>query len=320
MDSFNIPLEQLNLEVLGVTNYTKKKVWYTVKAGVSGDDCEVPVTIGVVRGCQSGPTIYVGGAAHSDEIGGAEVASRLVEILKPEKLTGTVIVVPLQDPLAIRYSYWSGGRLDGVDRHTDWVHEALSRLALKCSAIIDIHCPSFFNIYKPTAYVPVAENMKPYISLARALSVRFTIEFKGEGLIQEAARNKIPAVIYEFGEGGRRNSKDVRLAVKAIERAIAYLGNNCKEECRSGELSKLKVEPIHIVKTIPVYACASGFPEYMVAPGEQLRAGAIISEINSIRRARCRVVAPADSWLLNTSSKPYLNLRDRVALLGLLEN
>ncbi|AFO55417.1 MULTISPECIES: succinylglutamate desuccinylase/aspartoacylase family protein [unclassified Natrinema] len=77
---------------------------------------ELTTTVHTYRGDESGPTLYVQAAQHGREINGTEVLRRFHERLSLESLSGTVIAVPVANPLTFdRVSYTMPEQFDSVN-------------------------------------------------------------------------------------------------------------------------------------------------------------------------------------------------------------
>ena len=77
----------------------------------SGQEITVPVS--VVSGAEPGPVLVVTGATHGTEITGTRALLRLLQTLDPATMSGTLIAVPVTNPLAFdRSSY--GSPEDGI--------------------------------------------------------------------------------------------------------------------------------------------------------------------------------------------------------------
>ncbi|MGH2371433.1 MAG: succinylglutamate desuccinylase/aspartoacylase family protein, partial [Chloroflexota bacterium] len=63
----------------------------------------VAVPCWVLRGRADGPVLYVHSTQHGNEISGIEVVRRVAQALNPRRLRGTVIAVPVANPLALRW-------------------------------------------------------------------------------------------------------------------------------------------------------------------------------------------------------------------------
>ncbi|SFB68440.1 Predicted deacylase [Halobiforma haloterrestris] len=117
---------------------------------------ELETTVHVYRGDQNGPTLYVQAAQHGREINGTEVLRRFHERLPLESLSGTVVAVPVANPLTFdRVSYTTPEILDSVNPNMNrvWPGDAEGTLhqrmaaslweyAGEADAIVDLHTGS----------------------------------------------------------------------------------------------------------------------------------------------------------------------------------
>jgi len=113
-------------------------------------------TVHTYRGTESGPTLYVQAAQHGREINGTEVLRRVHERLPLESLSGTVIAVPVANPLTFdRVSYTTPEPFDSVNPNMNrvWPGDAdgslhqrmaarLWEFAAAADAVIDLHTGS----------------------------------------------------------------------------------------------------------------------------------------------------------------------------------
>jgi len=75
----------------------------------------IETTIHVYDGFADGPTVYFQAAQHGREVNGTETLRRLHERIDPDRLAGTVIAVPVANPLTFdRVSYTTPEELDSV--------------------------------------------------------------------------------------------------------------------------------------------------------------------------------------------------------------
>ena len=56
---------------------------------------QVSLPINVIRGREEGPVLWVSAAIHGDEINGVEIVRRLMDLVTPKSLQGTLIMVPI---------------------------------------------------------------------------------------------------------------------------------------------------------------------------------------------------------------------------------
>src|SRR3954469_20931213 len=70
-----------------------REIYLKVSESFLSTGIQVPVT--VIRGRKAGPTAFVVAAVHGDEINGSDIVRRLMFDVDHEKLSGTLITIPV---------------------------------------------------------------------------------------------------------------------------------------------------------------------------------------------------------------------------------
>ena len=117
---------------------------------------ELTTMVHTYRGAKSGPTLYVQAAQHGREINGTEVLRRFHDRLPLESLSGTIIAVPVANPLTFdRVSYTAPEQLDSVNHNMNriWpgnedgsLHQRMAarlwEYVTSADALVDLHTGS----------------------------------------------------------------------------------------------------------------------------------------------------------------------------------
>ncbi|MFA9415898.1 succinylglutamate desuccinylase/aspartoacylase family protein [Natrinema sp. HArc-T2] len=117
---------------------------------------ELTTTVHTYRGADPGPTLYVQAAQHGREINGTELLRRFHERLPLESLSGTVIAVPVANPLTFdRVSYTTPESFDSVNPNMNRVwpgnadgslHQRMAarlwEFVTAADAVVDLHTGS----------------------------------------------------------------------------------------------------------------------------------------------------------------------------------
>ncbi|WP_049926294.1 succinylglutamate desuccinylase/aspartoacylase family protein [Halopiger goleimassiliensis] len=117
---------------------------------------ELSTTVHRYRGAADGPTLYVQAAQHGREINGTEVLRRFHDAVSLEELSGTIVAVPVANPLTFdRVSYVTPEEFDSVNPNMNrvWPGDAdgtlHQRMAARlweeiegADAIVDLHTGS----------------------------------------------------------------------------------------------------------------------------------------------------------------------------------
>ena len=123
-----------------------------IVVGYEQDGTELALPVLTMNGAKPGPTVYLGALIHGNEPSGAEVIRRVMrEAVDPASLSGRLIAVPIQNPLAFRTSTYhsledglNANRIfpgDATETLTNRCVAAISRYALDQSGyVLDLHC------------------------------------------------------------------------------------------------------------------------------------------------------------------------------------
>jgi predicted deacylase len=189
----------------------------------------------VARGRRAGTTLCAVAGIHGDEINGPEIARRVFAGVDPEKLSGTLIVLPALNAMGFR----TGNRymLDRRDLNRSFpgdregsvasiVADAAFSKVIRphCNALVDLHTGSFFRTNVPQIRVDLANARA--LEIARQFGVGVVLGGAGPrgSLRREAMEAGIPAVIYEAGEPLRFQVAEIEQGVEGLHNVMAFLG------------------------------------------------------------------------------------------------
>ena len=123
-----------------------------IVVGSEQDGTELALPALIMNGARPGPTVYLGALIHGNEPSGAEVIRRIMrEDVDPKKLSGSIIAIPIQNPLAFRSSTYHSLE-DGLNANRIFPGDASETLTNRCVAaiskhaldqsgyVLDIHC------------------------------------------------------------------------------------------------------------------------------------------------------------------------------------
>lgn len=193
-----------------------------------------PTAVLVLNGIKDGPTVCLTAAVHGDELNGIEIVRRVLYNIDPQKLTGSIIGVPIVN----LHGFRSGSRYlsDRRDLNRffpgDPEGSSASRIAYSffhevvshCDMLIDLHTGSFRRTNLPQLR---ADLSYPKVArLSRKMGAIVVVQSKGaEGSLRRAAtENGIPAVTLEAGAPHELKKSAVEYGVKSVESALDGLG------------------------------------------------------------------------------------------------
>jgi hypothetical protein len=145
-------MSQKNLVVAHIEAAPCESARGRIVVGYEQDGTELALPVLTMNGARPGPTVYIGALIHGNEPSGAEVIRRVMrEELDPQMLSGSIIAIPIQNPLAFRTSTYhsledglNANRIfpgDATESLTNRCVAAISRHALdQSSHVLDLHC------------------------------------------------------------------------------------------------------------------------------------------------------------------------------------
>jgi predicted deacylase len=216
-----------------------------------GSSLELPVM--VIRGARPGPIFYIGAGLHGDEVAGVQIVGRLITHLNVKSLRGTLLLVPVQNPLAFQaqHRFFVGQMLRSpmdqspADPWTSFpgdpngnlaaliAHALFEQLMRHAQYMIDIHTPTTGGRYAPFAFLPPPRCGKSVLD-AEALASTFGADYilaadKGVYVDDKTphtvlAELGIPAFGVEIGEGGRLDEADIKIGLHGLMNVLKQVG------------------------------------------------------------------------------------------------
>ncbi|WP_276252549.1 succinylglutamate desuccinylase/aspartoacylase family protein [Halomontanus rarus] len=185
---------------------------------------ELSTTVHTYEGVDDGPTVYVQAAQHGREINGTETLRRVHERLSLRNLSGTLVTVPVANPLTFdRVSYTTPEALDSVNPNMNRVwpgddagtlHQRMAgrlwEFVRDADAVVDLHTGSP-DMLPHVVYLEGDER-------SRALAEAF-----GTGLLlSERADEDATEEWFRRGFDGKLRVVSVREGIPAITPELAH--------------------------------------------------------------------------------------------------
>jgi predicted deacylase len=188
----------------------------------------------VVNGHLSGPTLCLTAAVHGDELNGIEMVRRVMHQLNPDKLSGTVIGVPIVNLQGFRRgSRYLPDRRDlnryfpGNPRGSAASRIAFSffsEIVMHCNALIDLHTGSFERANLPQLRADLRN--PDVVTLTQGFGATVILHSKpAAGTLRYAATVAgVPTVTLEAGGPSELELNEVQHGAKGIETLLHTLG------------------------------------------------------------------------------------------------
>jgi predicted deacylase len=304
------------------------------------DGTPVEVSVMVYSGAKPGPVLYVGSGVHGDEAGCVAITIELMRRLELKALAGTLVVVPVQNPLAFQaqhrlpinfvikspldqaqanmFQLYPGsmqGNTSQIMAYTLY-HEVMRQ----ADALVDIHTPTTGGRYIPFGFVPpkrlgaVAEKSW---TLARAFGLKAILGSETSTYVSPntphvvAAGDGIAAFGVELGEGGRVEDE-------IVEQGVAGVFNVLKALNMLPGPPAATEEPVVLDKLTQARVRRGGLLRRQVMLGAYIKSGELVGTVTSIKGELVdEVVAPCDGLALRVATFPFVVTGEQVVQIGI---
>jgi predicted deacylase len=195
---------------------------------------QLTMPVHVICGRQAGPTVFLTGAVHGDELNGVEIIRRLLALRAMRSLRGTLLAVPVVNVHGfIHHSRYLPDRRD-LNRSfpgqaTGSVTSRLARLVAheiidKADYGIDLHTGAIHRTNLPQVRGDV--DQPEVLRLAQAFGAPVIVHSRlRDGSLREYAAEKgVPVLLYEAGEALRFDEVAIRAGMRGIRRVLFELG------------------------------------------------------------------------------------------------
>jgi uncharacterized protein len=302
-----------------------------------GSPIELPALI--VNGAKEGPRVYLGAAIHGDEVNGVAILSEALRDLNPCDLSGQIVCVPVQHPLALQADHrlplaqflkspldsapadaWTcfPGSADG--NPAQQLANLLFSLIRECDYLIDIHTPTRGGRYVPIAILPPEHLDKDgrILQLAKGLGNGWIMRSSNDfyvapGILSvEAAKVGIPGFTFEIGEGGRLEPDVVKVGSDCILNALQSLDML--------DIRRKEPQEAHLMREfVGIRARRGGLLYNHISLGQRVKRGDLLVTIRNVFGDEVeRVEAPQDGYAVRITTLSTVSTGERVATLGIV--
>jgi uncharacterized protein len=268
----------------------------------------------VLHGRRPGPRLWLSGAIHGDELNGIEIIRRVLELVSPGRLRGTLLAAPIVNVFGfITESRYLPDRRDlnrsfpGSPRGSlasRLAHLFMTQVAEGCDYGIDLHTGTDARTNLPQLRADLSD--PETLRLARVFGATINIHAGlRDGSLRAAATGRGARVlVYEGGEAGRFGRDAVERGVAGILRVLAFL-----EMTRDAALPG--PEPLTSLETAWIRAGRSGLAHLEVHPGDRVRKGQLLGRIQDAFGERVlQVRSRTDGLVIGLTRHPLVNRGD----------
>ncbi len=188
------------------------------------------ITVHRLTGATGGPTLVIVGGIHGDEAMGVEAVRRIVTSIDVEQLHGTILAVPVANPLSYetmtRHTVLDGLNLnrifpgDSGGSVTEQLAAKLLTIIERADHFIDFHSS---GLYSTVDYAYVHDNGRE-MSEAYGTPLLYHHDSYPGSATDWALRHGIGAMVSELGGGGQLDQSFLTRAVDGAANVLKRLG------------------------------------------------------------------------------------------------
>lgn len=271
--------------------------------------------VAVVNGRRPGPTIWLSGAVHGDEINGVSIIRRVMQRLQPEELAGAVVAVPIVNIFGfVNESRYLPDRRDlnrsfpGSKRGSlasQLAHLFMTEVVARCEFGIDLHTAAEHRINTPQIRANLSD--RHTATLAKAFGAAFVLDANvRSGSLREAAAKKGKRVlVYEAGQIHRFDADACDVGTDGVLRTLQRL--------KMGDWGVPPPrQPVRSIATSSwVRARRSGIADISVELGEAVRAGTPVASIGDAFGSKPLVIkSRIAGWVIGKTQNPLVSRGD----------
>jgi predicted deacylase len=276
-----------------------------------------------VNGKREGPKLWLSAAIHGDEINGVEIIRQVLAQVKPNRLRGAIVAVPIVNIFGfLEQSRYLPDRRDLNRSFPGSSYGSLAarlanlfmnEIASRCTHGIDLHTAALPRINLPQirANLEDVETCRCARAFGAPLTIQATV--RDGSLRQAASKRGIPVLLYEAGEALRFNAEAIRVGVEGIFRVMDCL------EMYPLPFESQPTVPLEVSATKWVRASRSGILHLTVKLGEKVAKRQVLGMItDAFGETSKKVRAPVEGMVIGHVQNPLINQGDGLVHLAVL--
>lgn len=284
----------------------------------------VSIPVAVLVGERPGPSVWLSGTIHGDELNGMEIIRRVLRRLHPQRLAGTIYALPVVNVFGFlgneRYlpdrrdlnRCFPGSATGSLAARL--AHLFMTEIVSRCQYGLDFHTGSLHRENLPQIRADLKDDETRQLATAFNAPLMYT-STPAKGMLRAAAVDKgVKVLVYEGGEPNRLSEEAIRIGLRGTLRVLEALG--------MWKPSPRQVKPdmpcFEARTTRWVRAPSSGVFHLEVELGQRVFAGetmgAILGDFLSHRGTA--VKAPWDGMVLGHTLHPLVSQGDALVHLA----
>ncbi|MFC7293055.1 succinylglutamate desuccinylase/aspartoacylase family protein [Hirschia litorea] len=317
-----------NFEIGGTQIRAGERKTIDIPLSYLSDHTQMHMRVQVIRGSKPGPTLFVSGAIHGDEIIGVEIIRRIAELAQLKRLHGTVILVPIVNTYGfVGLSRYLPDRRDlnrsfpGSEKGAlaaQLAHTFMSQI-VQCSDYgLDLHSGAIHRANLPQIRANLDDPVVEGMAKAFGASIMLNANLR-DGSLREAAQTVgCNMLLYEAGEALRFDESAIRIGVKGVIGVLRHLEMLPKKASKTNDKS---TDPIRAQSSHWLRAPMGGLLRPLKALGDSVQKGEVIAIVsNPMGEMSKDLTARHSGMVIGRSNLPVVNRGDAIFHIARVDN
>ena len=270
----------------------------------------------VLHGAKPGPTLFLAGVVHGDEIQGVEIIRRVLRHASLKHLSGTLLAVPIVNAFGfLNHSRYMPDRRDLNRSFPGSDHGSLASLladlfmrevVMRSDYGIDLHTAALHRTNLPQ--IRVAPDEPELLELAEVFGPPVILVSKlRDGTLRQCARDAgVKVLLYEGGEALRFDEMAIRAGTVGILRVMKHLAM-----LPTGETGRDKMKPAYSHSSTWLRAAEGGILRSGRTVGDHVAKDEVVAEVSDpLGGNPVPVVADEDGIIIGRTNLPIVNRGD----------
>lgn len=276
-----------------------RRSFFNIMKGVDFSKRRIPLIM--AESSAEGPTIWIIGVEHGDEVGGMVVIHELFELIKKQGLLkGKIYAIPLLNPMGfemvsrqipytkedLNRSYPGNPNGTLAQRIAFKIHEAI--MQSRPDLVLDLH-----NDWQNSIPYIILENQKNAEKKSLNKKIKKIARRSGLVMIKETDdipnslsttlyKNKIPAITLELGQSHIVNEKNVEIGLNSLINILSFFNMLNSDHIPLSYIKGKKFRKKILHYTDEPRSTKTGIIRFKVEAGEFVRKNQIIAEISDV--------------------------------------
>src|SRR5882724_463509 len=301
----------------------------------AGSDAALTIPVAVVHGAKPGPVLALVSGAHGTEYASIIALEKLIAILNPAEISGTVIIVPLVNIASFErkvphvnpvddksMNRWYPGKMDGTQ--TDRASYLITKQVVEqCDHLIDLHGGDLDESLRPYSYWTKTGNEKQD-AISREMVLAFGLDHiiistdrpkdpqASRYLENTATTRGKPSITVEAGHAGTVEAEDVSALIGGCLNVMRYL------KMLPGTATPIE-HPVWIEKVVTLASDQTGVFYPLVKRGTYVEQGMKVGYVTDyLGKVIFEARAPASGVVLYVCAVPSMTKGATIANVGVV--